>query len=103
MLLFQAVFNTQNSGIEAAMNWVMEHMGDPDFAAQFVPPGGVPAASAGSGSFVPNEEGLAVIMSMGFGEQQAIRALRETVSQLGCLVISVSAVILSGRTITDRA
>ena len=25
----KAVFNTNNSGIEPAMNWVMEHMGDP--------------------------------------------------------------------------
>ena len=25
----KAVFNTNNSGVEAAMNWVMEHMGDP--------------------------------------------------------------------------
>ena len=25
----KAVFNTNNSGVEPAMNWVMEHMGDP--------------------------------------------------------------------------
>ena len=25
----KAVYNTQNQGIEPAMNWVMEHMGDP--------------------------------------------------------------------------
>ena len=25
----KAVFNTNNSGVEAAMNWVMEHMDDP--------------------------------------------------------------------------
>ena len=25
----KAVYNTQSSGIEPAMNWVMEHMGDP--------------------------------------------------------------------------
>lgn len=25
----KAVLNTHNQGIEAAMNWVMEHMGDP--------------------------------------------------------------------------
>jgi ubiquitin carboxyl-terminal hydrolase 5/13 len=25
----KAVFNTNNSGLESAMNWVMEHMEDP--------------------------------------------------------------------------
>ena len=25
----KAVFNTNNSGVESAMNWVMEHMEDP--------------------------------------------------------------------------
>ena len=34
----RAVFNTKNQGVEAAMNWVLEHMGDPDFASPFVLP-----------------------------------------------------------------
>ena len=25
----KAVFHTNNTGVEPAMNWVMEHMGDP--------------------------------------------------------------------------
>ena len=34
----RACVNTKNAGIEAAMNWIMEHMGDPDFAAPFEQP-----------------------------------------------------------------
>lgn len=32
----KAVHLTGNNGTEAAMNWVMEHMGDPDFADPLV-------------------------------------------------------------------
>ena len=35
----KAVFHTKNAGAEAAMNWVMEHMGDADFNDPFVQPG----------------------------------------------------------------
>ena len=32
------------------------------------------------GAFVPNEEGLAMIMSLGFTRDQAVKALKSTVS-----------------------
>lgn len=70
----KAVYNTNNSGIETAMNWVMEHMGDQDFADPFVLPGG----TAPSSSFQPNEESLMMIMSMGFTKEQATKALKNT-------------------------
>jgi ubiquitin carboxyl-terminal hydrolase 5/13 len=35
----KAAVNTKNSGIEAAMNWVIQHMGDPDFASPYVQEG----------------------------------------------------------------
>lgn len=35
----RAMFFTKNSGLEAATNWMMEHMADSDFADPFVPPG----------------------------------------------------------------
>ena len=73
------MFNTNNSGIESAMNWVMEHMGDADFDSTFVPPG---AKSTKAISFVPNEDGITMLMSMGFTRDQSIRALKETVSLL---------------------
>ena len=35
----RAVAETKNAGVEAAMNWVMEHMEDADFSAPFVQKG----------------------------------------------------------------
>lgn len=35
----KAVYFTQNQGLEPATNWIMEHIGDSDFADPFVPPG----------------------------------------------------------------
>ncbi|KAK3106047.1 hypothetical protein FSP39_011642, partial [Pinctada imbricata] len=71
----RAVFNTNNSGVEAAMNWVMEHMEDADFSLPFVPPG---AKKSGGGSFIPNEEGIMMLSAMGFTRDQAIKALKNT-------------------------
>ena len=34
----RALFETKNSGVEAAMNWVMEHMGDANFNDPFTDP-----------------------------------------------------------------
>jgi len=71
----RAVFNTGNSGVEAAMGWVMDHMGDPDFSSPFTPGGpktnGVKKCTAG-------EEVIAMVMSMGFERVQAEMALRNT-------------------------
>ncbi|GFS18934.1 ubiquitinyl hydrolase 1, partial [Elysia marginata] len=76
----RAVFHTKNQGAEAAMNWVMEHMDDPDFAMPFEPPqSNSGAASAGSkAAFEANPEGLAMLMSMGFNVDQATKALKAT-------------------------
>jgi ubiquitin carboxyl-terminal hydrolase 5/13 len=35
----RAAFHTKNAGIEAALNWVMEHSADSDFDHPFVQPG----------------------------------------------------------------
>jgi len=35
----KAVYFTDNKGLEPATNWVMDHIGDSDFADPFVPPG----------------------------------------------------------------
>ncbi|XP_074646299.1 ubiquitin carboxyl-terminal hydrolase 5-like [Tubulanus polymorphus] len=73
----RAVFHTQNRGVEAAMEWVIEHMGDPDFATPF---------SSGQkttrNNFTPNEEAVTMIMGMGFLRDQAIKALKETDNNL---------------------
>ncbi|WAR15202.1 UBP5-like protein [Mya arenaria] len=72
----KAVFHTGNMGVEVAMNWVMTHMEDPDFGMPFVPPG-----AKKSTSFTPNEEAVAMIMSMGFSPEQATKALKNTREQ----------------------
>ncbi|ESP01113.1 hypothetical protein LOTGIDRAFT_238331 [Lottia gigantea] len=69
----KAVYNTQNQGVEAAMNWVMEHMGDPDFTVPLQLPG-----STSNKTFVPNDEALTMIMAMGFTRDQSIKALKAT-------------------------
>ncbi|KPP64520.1 ubiquitin carboxyl-terminal hydrolase 5-like [Scleropages formosus] len=73
----KAVYYTGNTGIDAAMNWVMGHMDDPDFSAPLV----LPACSSAPGSTPTetiSEEHLATIVSMGFSRDQATRALRAT-------------------------
>ncbi|KAM9390062.1 ubiquitin carboxyl-terminal hydrolase 5 isoform 5-T5 [Phaethornis superciliosus] len=78
----KAVYYTGNSGVETAMNWVMSHMDDPDFANPLVLPG-----SSGPGSTIacpdpPSEDSVATIVSMGFSRDQAMKALRATNNSL---------------------
>jgi ubiquitin carboxyl-terminal hydrolase 5/13 len=68
----RAVFFTHNSGLEAATAWIMEHITDSDFSDPFVPPG------TESSQFIPNSEALATIISMGFTQGQAVKALKAT-------------------------
>ncbi|KAM4581137.1 ubiquitin carboxyl-terminal hydrolase 5 isoform 1-T1 [Odontesthes bonariensis] len=73
----KAVYYTGNTGIDAAMNWIMSHMDDPDFSAPLVLPG----CSSGPGTTPTeslSEEHLATIVSMGFSRDQATKALRAT-------------------------
>nr|CAH7755522.1 unnamed protein product [Callosobruchus chinensis] len=68
----RAVFHTNNTGLEAATAWIMEHITDSDFSDPFVPPG---TESAG---FTPNTDALNTIMGMGFTQEQATKALKAT-------------------------
>ena len=49
----------------------------PDFAEPLVLPGAT--ATKAKAAFVPDEEGVGMVMGMGFSRDQAIRALKETV------------------------
>lgn len=73
----KAVYHTNNQGIEPAMNWVLEHMADPDFSA----PLNIRASGAG-GSTAVNEEAVDMIIAMGFTRTQAIKALKATDNNL---------------------
>ena len=70
-------FHDSNSGVEAAMNWMMEHMEDPDLNTPFVNPSSKPS-SGGSASFVPDPEAMSMLMAMSFSEAQAKKALKNT-------------------------
>lgn len=69
----RAVFFTHNSGSENAIQWIMEHITDSDFTDPFIPPG-----LESTSGFVPDNEALQCIMSMGFTKDQAIKALKAT-------------------------
>lgn len=70
----KALYNTQNGGIDAAMNWIMEHMNDPDFSDPFV----IPGTKRQNVAFSPSPEATAMIVSMGFSPSQANKALEAT-------------------------
>ncbi|OQR79005.1 ubiquitin carboxyl-terminal hydrolase 5-like [Tropilaelaps mercedesae] len=69
----RAVYHTKNSGVEVAMQWVMEHMSDTDFGSPFILPG-----SERDDGPQPPDESIQMVMGMGFSRQHAIRALRAT-------------------------
>ncbi|XP_033642208.1 ubiquitin carboxyl-terminal hydrolase 5-like [Asterias rubens] len=69
----KAVYHTKNTGVEPAMNWVFQHMGDADFSEPLQLSG--PKKKS---DFVVNEDGVAMILSMGFSQEQAVRALKAT-------------------------
>ena len=68
----KGVYYTKNAGFEQALNWVMEHMEDADFASPLV------TATQSTSGFQPDEGSLDMIMSMGFTRDQATLALKET-------------------------
>ncbi|KAI8437058.1 hypothetical protein MSG28_010427 [Choristoneura fumiferana] len=74
----KALYYTANSGMEAASNWLMEHMTDWDFANKFQPPGAAPAPEANL-----DEASVEQIMNMGFTRAQAARALSSTQGDVG--------------------
>ncbi|KAJ8680108.1 hypothetical protein QAD02_015895 [Eretmocerus hayati] len=76
----RALYFTQNQGKEAATQWLMEHISDEDFSNPFVPPG--VDIKSDSSAFVPNQEALEMVMSMGFTKDQATKALKATNNNL---------------------
>ncbi|CAG8630491.1 11437_t:CDS:10 [Funneliformis caledonium] len=65
----KALIATGNNGTESAMNWLMDHMGDPDIDK--------PIASSSS-TLGPSEADVSQLMDMGFTKTRAQKALRET-------------------------
>lgn len=66
---------TNNTGVEAAMGWIMEHMDDADFNDP------LPETMTGGVDPSPDEpspEAVETLVSMGFSSKQARKALRCT-------------------------
>lgn len=72
----RALYYTKNAGVEPAMNWIFEHMNDPDFSATFeVPqPGDVSASQPVTVEVDP--EAFATLLSMGMDERAARLGLK---------------------------
>ncbi|BGO97695.1 ubiquitin C-terminal hydrolase Ubp14 [Rhodotorula toruloides] len=70
----RALLATGHNGAEVAMNWLFEHMEDPDIDDP------LPAAtsSASSAAADPSPESISTVCEMGFTPAQARKALRET-------------------------
>ncbi|CAO0790253.1 unnamed protein product [Mucor circinelloides] len=72
----RALLNTGHNGADIAMNWMFEHMEDPDIDDP------LPAASANTASSAtasgPSEDQIATLQEMGFSAQQAKKALHQT-------------------------
>ncbi|XP_045773142.1 ubiquitin carboxyl-terminal hydrolase 5 isoform X2 [Maniola jurtina] len=77
----KSLYYTNNSSIEAASNWLMEHMTDWDFANKFEPPGSQP--SGATANIPVDPASVEQITSMGFTSAQAARALRCTGGDVG--------------------
>uniref|UniRef100_A0A663MMA6 Ubiquitin carboxyl-terminal hydrolase n=1 Tax=Athene cunicularia TaxID=194338 RepID=A0A663MMA6_ATHCN len=85
----KAVYYTGNLGAEVAFNWIIAHMEEPDFAEPLAIPAFGEVASSGAAAFgavgldnQPPEEMVAIIISMGFQRNLAIRALKATNNNL---------------------
>lgn len=67
----RSIFFTNNSGLENASTWIMEHITDTNFSDPFIPPGT-------ENIFVPDPNSLPLVMGMGFTQEQAVKALKAT-------------------------
>ncbi|KAI8096857.1 uncharacterized protein BX664DRAFT_292039 [Halteromyces radiatus] len=69
----RALFNTGNNGAEIAMNWLFEHMEDPDIDDPLET-----NTNQSSGTQEPSADQITTLCEMGFAPAQAKKALRET-------------------------
>ncbi|KER20299.1 hypothetical protein T265_11108 [Opisthorchis viverrini] len=74
----RACIETDNSGLQAATMWIMEHTDDANFDA----PLSDAAARGATAQPLPDEESITMMTSMGFTREQAIKALRHTGNDL---------------------
>lgn len=68
----KALFNTGNSDVEQAMNWLFAHMEDPDIDTPITLAGNKPSGAE------PTNEQISMLSAMGFTNAQSKKALKET-------------------------
>lgn len=73
----KAALATQNAGSEPAMNWLLEHMDDPDIDAPIQMAAAAPGGSGGGGAAEPPAESVEMLKAMGFEADMARAALRQ--------------------------
>ncbi len=67
----------QNAGPEAAMEWVLSHMEDPDFNEPLPAPSSAPTAAPQQRSQTADPEQVAMLGAMGFTTEQVLPILQE--------------------------
>ncbi|XP_062505674.1 ubiquitin carboxyl-terminal hydrolase 5-like [Corticium candelabrum] len=72
----KAVYHTHNSGVEAAMAWILEHMEDADFSDPLLL--GPQSSSTASGEATFSDDSIMMLTSMGFTQEQAQLGLKST-------------------------
>lgn len=88
----RALFQTKNAGVEPAMNWIFEHMSDPDFATAFEVP--KPDGSGIQPILEVDPEALAYLLSMGMDERAARLGLKLNVRCIERIVVSLLMTLL---------
>jgi len=75
----RAAIATKNGAIDIAMNWILEHMDDPDFNDAPTPPSSSSSSQPSSASSLHiNHEAIDMLVSMGYSEDQTKAALIAT-------------------------
>jgi ubiquitin carboxyl-terminal hydrolase 5/13 len=77
----RAAIATHNSDVETAMNWILEHMEDPDFNEEPRSAESAPSAGANVSSKVSvpvDPEAMLMLSSMGYTERQVTAAMQAT-------------------------
>lgn len=72
----KAAYYSKGESIDAATNWIVTHLDDPDLSTPFVVP------KKETSEVMVDESALQMIVSMGFSSSQASRALQATDNQL---------------------
>ena len=72
----RAAIATNNGAIDIAMNWILEHMEDPDFNDAPTLPSS--SSSSSASSLHINHEAIDMLVSMGYSEDQTKAALIAT-------------------------